>query len=126
MPRQLFAKSAALMVSGLLVLGGCGGQGPNVAFDDAASATPDYSYVIPAGTGERIDDGEDVEIVPARLDVRVGEVIHISNEDDRGHSVGPFFVGAHENLSQRFASAGELVGACSVHPSGQLVVSVTE
>lgn len=58
--------------------------------------------------------------------MRVGEVIRIVNEDDRGHLVGPFFVGANETLIQRFTSPGEFIGECTVHPSGQLVLTVVE
>jgi plastocyanin len=56
--------------------------------------------------------------------VTVGETIEIVNEDDRGHLVGPFFVGAHETLTQRFTAPGEFIGACTVHPSGELVLRV--
>lgn len=98
---------------------------PLVAADpDAVSF--DYDYLIPIGTAERISDGEEVEILPAELAVRVGEVIRIINEDDEGHFVGIFYVGAGETVTQRFTSAGEFVGACSVHPSGQLTLEVRE
>jgi hypothetical protein len=55
-----------------------------------------------------------------------GETIRIVNEDDRGHNVGPWFVGANETLNQEFSSAGEFEGVCTVHPSGQLILIVTE
>jgi hypothetical protein len=48
------------------------------------------------------------------------------NEDDRGHLVGPFFVGKGETLRQRFADTGTFVGRCSVHPSGEILLNVTE
>lgn len=103
------------------VLTGCG--------NDSSSARPainaadvderaDHDYVIPAGTGALLDQGELVEILPAELEVRVGEVIRIVNEDDRGHVIGAFYVGANETLSQRFSTPGTLEGECSVHPSG--------
>jgi plastocyanin len=80
--------------------------------------------VIPRGAGEALDAGEPLEILPAELVVTVGETIRIVNDDDRGHNVGPFFVGAGETLSQRFSSPGEFVGVCTVHPSGELVLIV--
>ena len=89
---------------------------------DAGEA--EYAYVIPKGTGQRMDAGETVEILPGRLDVNVGETIRIVNEDDRGHFVGIFYVGAGETVTQRFASPGEFVGQCTVHPSGQLTLTV--
>ncbi|HSM65622.1 MAG TPA: hypothetical protein VK860_04890 [Ilumatobacteraceae bacterium] len=91
-----------------------------IAAVDAAT----YEFVIPVGAGEALDAGTPLEILPAELEVRVGETIRIVNEDDRGHSVGPFFVGANETLTQRFSSPGEFVGVCTVHPSGQIVLTV--
>lgn len=92
----------------------------------SADAEADYAYVIPDGTADRIAAGEPVAILPAALDVDVGEVIRIVNEDTEGHFVGIFFVGAGETVTQRFASPGEFVGNCTVHPSGQLTLTVHE
>lgn len=109
-----------------MVLGGCGGDSPiDVSLDDSISDA-DYAYEIPAGAGEAIDRGEPLEILPGELEVKVGEVIEIVNLDDRGHLVGQFFVGAHETLRQKFSSAGEFIGVCTVHPSGELVLTVVE
>lgn len=114
----------AVQVFGLSACGG-GSGGPGVErADDAGSA--DYSYVIPEGTGDRLDRGEVLDILPARLDAQVGEVIRIENDDDRSHSVGPFFVGAHQVLTQRFSTTGNYVGACYVHSSGQFELVVTD
>lgn len=121
-----WAATVALLAA--VAVGACGGsESSSPAVEEAVATAPaDYEYLIPAGTGERIDAGEPIAILPDRLEVQVGELIRIVNEDDRGHLVGPFFVGAGETLSQRFASPGEFVGECSVHPSGQLVLEVRE
>jgi plastocyanin len=92
----------------------------DVSVADAAT----YEYVIPAGAGEALDAGTPLEILPAELQVNVGDTIRIENQDDRGHTVGPFFVGANETLTQRFSTPGEFVGVCTVHPSGELVLIV--
>ena len=86
----------------------------------------DHEYTIALGTGDRIDAGEPVAIVPEELVVRVGESIRIVNEDDRDHYVGVFFVAAGETLTQRFASAGVLEDLCTVHPSGSFRLRVVE
>lgn len=120
----------ALGLLGLLggLLGGCGGDDGGaevgVAEPDAARVA-DHRFTIPDGTGEAMDRGEEVEILPAELAVEVGQVLEIVNEDDRGHLVGPFFVGAGETLRQEFTSPGEFQGICTVHPSGQFVLTVT-
>lgn len=96
---------------------------PGIGAADS-EAVPDYDYVIPMGTGAQLDAGERVEIIPADLQVRVGEVLRIINEDNRGHVIGAFYVAAGETLRQRFASPGVLEGECSVHPSGSFTLTV--
>lgn len=105
-----------------LVSGDGAGGGPGAV--SAAGTTADWSYAIPSGTGARLDGGEAVEILPARIDARVGETIRIVNRDDRGYLLGPFYVGPRETLTQRFVSPGTFRGECAVHPSGQLVLVV--
>ncbi len=115
----------AALVAGLLLVA-CGSDSSSQPAAEAIEAVDaaTYEFVIPAGAGEALDAGTPLEILPGELDVRVGETIRIVNEDDRGHTVGPFFVGANETLTQRFSSPGEFVGVCTVHPSGQIVLVV--
>lgn len=109
----------------VLLAAGCGSPEPLVV--DAATEFPaDYSYTIPPGSGDAIDRGEPLNVLPAELVAQVGEVFELVNLDDRGHLVGPFFVGKGETMRQRFNSPGEFVGACSVHPSGEFVLTVVE
>jgi plastocyanin len=119
---------AALLGVGVAACGDDDGAAPQVEPVGTADAEigADYEFVIPAGAGEALDAGEPLEILPGTLEVQVGETIRIVNDDDRGHNVGPFFVGAGETLTQRFSSTGEFVGVCTVHPSGQLVLIVDE
>jgi hypothetical protein len=88
------------------------------------SERADWSFAIPPGTGARLDRHDPVEILPARIDARVGQVIRIVNHDGRGYLLGPFYVGAHETLTQRFTSPGTFRGACAVHPSGRIILDV--
>ena len=122
-------RTLAVMVAVASLLVACGDDDARegaLVVDDPTAITADYEYVIPLGTGARFDAGEAVEILPGELVVRVGEVMRIVNLDDRNHLIGPFFVGAGETLTQRFASAGEFTGLCTVHPSGEFVLTVTE
>lgn len=117
--------SAVLAVA--LLLTGCGSDEPAPLFqEDGSSGGADYSYTIPAGSGEAIDRGDPLDILPDSLEVRVGELFELINEDDRGHLVGPFFVGAGETVRQRFNAPGSFIGVCTVHPSGEFVLTVVE
>ncbi len=113
-----------LVVVLMLAAVACGGDDAALDVDEAGEQSADYLYVIPVGAGEALDRGEPLEILPAELEVQQGEVIEIRNEDDRGHTVGPFFVGGNETLRQQFTSPGEYIGICTVHPSGEIVLTV--
>jgi hypothetical protein len=124
------SRLTAAVFTGALLLAACGGDedqvtGPGLTPTEAAGAAT-YEYTIPLGAGEALDNGTPLEILPGELVTNVGETIRIVNEDDRGHNVGPWFVGANETLNQEFTSAGEFEGVCTVHPSGQLILIVNE
>ena len=123
--RSRWIAAVVAAVAGLLLVS-CGSDSSSEPGAEAIDAVDvaTYEFVIPAGAGEALDAGTPLEILPGELDVRVGETIRIVNEDDRGHTVGPFFVGANETLTQRFSSPGEFVGVCTVHPSGEIVLVV--
>jgi len=108
---------AVLLTVLLAAVTACGGS-------DTGSETPTFSYVIPAGAGDRIDEGEPLDILPRELVAQLNETIVIVNEDDQAHLLGPWFVGAGETLRQRFTTAGVFDGECSVHPSGEFTVVV--
>ena len=119
-----------VIVAGFLLgsMGGDDDAGPGSVevsdVDDGAEFAEDF--LIPPGTADRIEAGEEVEIVPQELVMRTGESIRIVNEDDVGHIVGVFYVGAGETLTQRFDTSGELSGECSVHPSGSFTLRVVD
>lgn len=83
-----------------------------------------YRYVIPAGTGERIAAGEEVEIVPARLVVRVGDRLLLRNKDDVQHHMGPLVVDPNGLLSMSFSDEGTIEGFCTLNQSGQATIVV--
>ena len=118
---------AVLVLTAAMCLGSCGNDDaadvPAISVVDSI-ATATYEYAIPSGAGAALDAGQPLEILPAELDAHVGDTIRIVNHDDRGHNVGPFFVGAGETLTQQFASPGDFVGICTVHPSGQFTLHV--
>lgn len=119
--------TAVLLVVPVLLAVACGSDEPEPLFrEDGSDGGVDYSFTIPAGAGEAIDQGEPLDILPQTLEARVGEVLELVNQDDRGHLIGPFFVGAGETLRQRFNAPGSFIGACTVHPSGEFVLTVVE
>ena len=83
-----------------------------------------HEYVVPAGTQERIDAGEEISLFPQSLEVRVGDRLVIDNQDDATHQVGPYVVGSGQRIEQAFAVPGKIEGFCTLHPSGQVSIIV--
>lgn len=128
--RRLLAIGALAFVIAVAVVVGwrdaAGDDAPGgPAAVDVQTATPDYDYRIPAGTGTRLDAGEEVSLLPPAIDATVGQTVRIVNDDDRDYLLGPFIVGAHETMTQRFTAPGTFIGECAVHPSGEIRVTVT-
>lgn len=112
--------AVAILVAGLLGLAatGCGGS------EASGPEEPTYSYEIPAGAADRIDEGEPLDILPRELVAQLNETVIIVNHDDEAHLLGPWFVGPGETLRQRFTTAGVFEDSCTVHPSGKFTVVV--
>ncbi len=118
----------ALLPVALVGLSACSDSGSSTtqaqwgALAEGEAAT--YEYVVPYGTSVRIDQGQKVDLMPQRLDVKVGESIRIKNQDGRDYMIGPFFVTAGQELAMRFTQPGELSGVCQMNPEGQFLINV--
>lgn len=83
-----------------------------------------YEFTVPMGTAAAIDAGKNVDVFPARLDVRVGDQLVIHNHDNRVAQVGPYLVNRDETLAQTFTEPGTIVGVCTIHPSGKVTIEI--
>ena len=81
--------------------------------------------VIPLGTGDRLDNGEDVDVIDKVTEFKVGDNITIDNRDERAHIVGPLTVAAGQTRTYGFAEPGVFEGTCTAHPSGSVPFVVT-
>lgn len=97
-------------------------QASPIGPDDTAT----YEYKVPFGTGNRLDAGEVIDVMPQTLNVKVGESIRIINDDVRDYMIGPFFVTAGQTLAMRFTQPGKLTGVCLVNPGGEFTINVSK
>ena len=113
-------------VVALLAVAGCGAQRDNAVETQPLGPNDraTYEYIVPAGTGQRLDRGEVIELMPQHLTVKVGESMRIINDDDRSYEIGPFYVAAGQRLAMRFTYPGTLRGECLVNPDGEFVIEV--
>lgn len=80
--------------------------------------------IIPKGTQASLKAGQGLEAIPRRIQLRVGDIFVLRNEDITSHRVGGFYVRPGETLSYRFSQAGVFDYACTIHPDGQTTFQV--
>ena len=84
----------------------------------------DIEIVIPHRDRTDAEPVDSVGRLPDPLVVHVGQTIRIRNLDAASQQVGPFFVRAHETVTQRFLTEGRLAGVCPLHPTGRLEIDI--
>ena len=91
-------------------------------------ASREHRIVIPEGTGDQIEQGEDPGVIPATIELTLGEkdILVIENQDIVGHRIGDFWVGAGETLRQEFKTEAIYQGECTVHESAQIEIIVSK
>jgi hypothetical protein len=82
--------------------------------------------VVPAGTQQRLEAGESVDVMPALLEMRVGDTLLIRNEDSVDQAVGPYFVAARDELRFTYGSPGRYEGYCPLSQGERYEIVVEE
>lgn len=97
---------------------------PTLARDDPRV----LAFVIPQGTARKIMAGGKVAVFPSEvtLTARVKDTLIIVNEDEIGHGVGPFWVGAGESFTLRFGTPRTYTLGCSLDPQHVFRIVVRE
>ena len=84
----------------------------------------EYRYVIPHGTAERLAAGEDVEVLPARIELRTQDTLVIENQDHDTFAVGGLRVGPEQTMTYTFSKPGNYGGSCQLHEGGSVDIVV--
>ncbi|MGD9997796.1 MAG: hypothetical protein AB7R77_17015 [Ilumatobacteraceae bacterium] len=116
--------SRSLLV--VIAMAGLTLSGALAACGDSTNRTPKVvEIVVPAGTQDRLDRGETVDVMPAKLEFRVGDTLRIRNDDRADQYVGPYFVVAGDQFELTFGSAGRYEGLCNLSggASYEIVIS---
>lgn len=89
-------------------------------------ATRDEAFVIPKGTWQRRMAGENVEILPQRIDLTLGinDVLLLVNRDTVPQTFGPTLLMPGQRFRLPFETASDYQFACSAHASGQMTIVV--
>ncbi len=85
-----------------------------------------HRYTIPAGTSARIAAGEQVDVMPTKLVVHVGDSLVLRNNDSVTQQMGPLSVEAGSVLKMRFARRGTIEGTCTMNTEGTAKIVIEE
>lgn len=110
---------AALAAVALAAVAGCGG-------DTSDEEGRVVEIVVPLGTQERLDRGEDVVVMPAELRFEVGDTLLIRNEDVVDQSVGPYEVRAGQEFELSYGAPGRYEGMCPLSEGDTYEIVITE
>lgn len=113
-----FVLPIALAIGAVLVLSGRSDGG------GANQKGVVWSYVVPAGTKEKMDKGVFTgDILPEQLTISVGDTVTIENQDSVVHTFGPFTVRPGEFQKMSFTEPGYFFGVCTA--GGHKTITIT-
>lgn len=94
--------------------------------DQYDRAPQTISLVIPAGTAEQIEAGEDVTSIPSEMVFVLGDVLEVRNEDSVDHQLGPIWVPPGTTGRLVMKQAENLAYSCSFQTSRYLGLDVRQ
>jgi hypothetical protein len=119
--RLLRTLAAAVLVPSLAMTAvACGGD------SGAKPQRQVVEIVVPAGTQDRLDRGELVDVMPAELNFRVGDVLRMRNDDSVDQYVGPYRVQAGTEFELTFGAPGRYGGLCNLAGGAGYKIVITE
>lgn len=79
--------------------------------------TPEViEIVIPAGTAERVRNGQTEPSLPAAMTFVIGDTLVVNNQDSATHQLGPLFIPPGTSASLRLDAKQEYAASCSFQP----------
>lgn len=82
--------------------------------------------IIPAGTSQRVEAGEDVPDIPPEMVFVLGDVLEVKNEDSVPHQIGPIWVPPASTGRLVMEQADKLSYSCSFQTSRYLNLDVRQ
>ena len=98
------------------------------AFAPVHTESEQQVYVIPKGTWARRHAGENLDVIPAEIDLTIGakDVLVMRNQDDVPQLFGPVLIMPGQSFQLPFRRASTYLFACPLHTSGLLTIVVEE
>ena len=94
---------------------------------DKTDRTPEtIEIVIPAGTAEKIANGEPPPVFPDEMVFVIGDTLTVKNEDRLDHELGPLYIPAGSSASLQMDDANKYTLGCTFTPAKYLNFDVRQ
>jgi hypothetical protein len=118
------AVALALAGLALLIAAGLGGLWLILEVREASRT---YLVRVPPGTADRLAAGEEVEVFPQRIELKLSEkdTLVVRNDDSVALTVGPYRIEPGQRFVQHYEGPGTFDLICSIHGAEGLRIVVT-
>jgi hypothetical protein len=82
--------------------------------------------IVPAGTQDKLNRGEIVDVMPALLEFRVGDTLRVRNDDSHVQYAGPYRVLPGEQFELEYGAPGRYGGQCDLSGNARYEIVITE
>jgi hypothetical protein len=86
----------------------------------------EIELVIPAGTADRVQRGEDSPGVPEAMEFVVGDTLIVRNQDQVDHQLGPLWIPAGSSARLELTAIDQYAYSCSFRPDKYVGLEVHE
>lgn len=126
MQRSMVLRITVAMLIGMLVAVGVNEGSFFFLKSEAGRAPRTIQLVIPAGTAEKIAQGQASPEIPEGMVFVIGDTLAVKNEDNSDHRLGPLFIPSGTTASLVLDSANNYSYECSFQPSQYFGLDVRE
>jgi hypothetical protein len=117
MLRSVLAKRIAIGMLAGLVIGALISEATYFFLRGGEGRTPEViEIVIPAGTAEKVRNGQVEPSLPASMTFVIGDTLVVKNHDSATHQLGPLFIPPGTSASLRLDSTQKYSASCSFQP----------
>lgn len=122
--KPYFVRLGVIFLFSLLAVVAISEIGIRLQHENTARAPKTFELLIPEGTAERVEAGEDAPGIPNEMSFVLGDILLVHNMDVVTHTLGPLFIPAGTSAEMPLDEADNLALSCSFSPSNYLGLDV--
>lgn len=124
--RQLLHRIILLLLVSVVFVFGLSEVVYRVQREETSRGPRRVELLIPAGTGERIANDEDIQTIPDEMVFMVGDTLVVDNQDTIDHRLGPIWIPAKSIAILHLDESDEYTYSCSFKSSKYIGLTVRQ